>query len=143
MVQLSGVSRFSCTNCRHVPVAGPPRLLIFCSLLFRLWTSNLEERVGKGEDGAKQGPVCQRGPLLCRLRAKTRDLVIVICPHKWPRRTLAHTVLVFLTSLTRPLLSPRQIDLKSLSDIVLDSPLTVGMNRREGLWRKKQCRERV
>jgi hypothetical protein len=38
-------------------------------------------------------------------------------------------------------LSPRQIDLKSLSDIVFGSPPTADMNRREGLWRKKQCRE--
>jgi hypothetical protein len=30
---------------------------------------------------------------------------------------------------------------RSESDIVLGSPLTVGMNRREGLWRKRQCRE--
>lgn len=45
---------------------------------------------------------------------------------------LAHAVPVFLTFLTGTPLSPRRINLKSLSGIVFGSPLIVGMSRREG-----------
>jgi hypothetical protein len=84
-----------------------------------------------------QLPLVHIADLFYAARGNTRDLTIVVCAHKSPRQTLAHAVLVFLTFLAGTPLFPRRTDLKSLSGIVFGSPLIVGMNRRECLWRKK------